>query len=89
MSHFAANRDAEQRGADDLAQLGLGQQQEVLGPAPPHPQGRDQPALRRQQQRVDDLAGGDVVGDHPLEVVLRVRAGDPDIRPRPRRDSLE
>ena len=73
ISHFAANRDAEEGRTHGLAQLGLGQQQEVLRPAPPDAHGRDQPALRREQQRRHQLARGDVVGDHPLEVVLGVR----------------
>ncbi len=92
ISHFAANLDRDELGADDVPELGLGQQQEVLGTAPPDPERGDHPRLRGQKQRLAALALAerlDVVREHPLEVVLRVRARDTDERPRAARDSRE
>ena len=74
---------------DDLAQPGLGEEQEVLGPSAPHPDRRDQAALRRQEERVDDPALRDVVGEHALEVVLRIRPRDADEGARPARDPAD
>ena len=64
-----------------LAELRLGEEQEVLVAAAPDDERRDEPRLRREQERGDGVADGervDVVRDHPLEVVARVRSGDPD-----------
>ena len=75
---------AEQLGPDALAELGLGQEQEVLVPAPQHDERRDHARLRGQQQRLARLAGperGDVVREHPVEVLLGAGAGDADEGP--------
>src|SRR6266550_297031 len=49
------------------AELGLGQKQEVVGGPSPDSKRRDQPSLRRQQQRVEDVLLRDVVRDHALK----------------------
>ena len=53
---------------------------------------RDHPRLRRQQQRGTSSPRRDVVREHPLEVVLRVRPGDPHVgagrRATPRTETL-
>ncbi len=68
--------------SDDFAELGLGQQEEVVGCASQDDERGDHARLRSQQKRwtcVPHVERCDVVRDHPLEVVLGVRAGDPDI----------
>ena len=75
---------------DDLAQLRLGQQEEVVLLAPGNPHGRDQPRLRRQQQRVTGAADRnrrDAVREHALQVVLRLGAGHAHVRARAGGDS--
>ena len=54
---LARESRAEQGGPHDVTELGLGQQQEVLRPPAPDAQRRDQPALRRQKQSVDQFRG--------------------------------
>jgi hypothetical protein len=70
---------AQQRRGNRLRQLGLGEQQERLGPFAHHAQRRDDAALRRQQQGLAGLTRlerHDLVGDHPLEKVDRLGARD-------------
>ena len=77
---------AQQLRAHDLAELGLGQEQEVVVAATQDDERRDHARLRGQQQRLAALSGGerrDLVRDHALEEVGRVRAGDADERARP------
>ncbi|RDI73269.1 hypothetical protein Gocc_3064 [Gaiella occulta] len=79
--------EARKLGAQSLAELRLGQQQEVVLPAAQHYQRRDESGLRREQQRLARLAGSerlDVVGHHALQVGGGIRSGDGDERPRPR-----
>ena len=71
---LAARREAHplQVVAHRLAELGLGQQQEVVLVATQDPQGRDDARLRRQQQRVAGAScdeGEHVVRHHALQVV--------------------
>ena len=76
-----AQAHANELRADRLAELGLGQEEEVLLAAAPDDERRDQPRLRRQEQcraRVADAERVHVVRDHALEIVARVRSGDPD-----------
>ena len=73
---------AQQRRAHGLGEVGLGDQEERLGPLAHDPQRRDDPALRRQQQRRPGLAGlerDDLVRDHPLEKVGRLGPRDGDV----------
>ena len=80
----------EQLGADHVAEVGLGQHEEVVIATTQDTQRRDDARLRRQQQRLARLADaerGDVVRDHPLEVVLSVRPGHTDERAGTRRDA--
>ncbi len=73
----------EQR-AHRLAELRLREQQEVLLAAAPHDERSDDPRLRGQQQRgacLADLQGLDVIRDHPLQVVARVRSRNAEIGP--------
>ena len=75
---------AEQLGPDALAELGLRQEQEVLVPAPQHDERRDHARLRGEQQRLARLAWperGDVVREHPVEVLLGAGTGDADEGP--------
>jgi hypothetical protein len=79
---------AEQLGAHALAELGLGEQQEVVVGASQDAKRGDHARLRRQQQRLAARPCGerlDVVREHPLEVVRRVRACDADERSGPGR----
>ena len=62
--------------AQRLAELRLGEEQEVLGPAAQDAHRRDHACLRRQEQGLARVAGGerlDVVREHALEIVLGVR----------------
>jgi hypothetical protein len=68
-----------------LAELGLGQEEKVLVPAAEDDERCDHARLRSQEQRLAGLAGaerGDVVGDHPVEIGLRLGTGDSDEGPR-------
>ena len=68
----------QQRRPHDLAEPGLGQQQDVLLAAAQHHERRDDPRLRGEQQRLARVAGlerRDLVRDHPLEVRDRVGPG--------------
>ena len=65
---------------DGFAELGLGEQEEVVLAAAPDDERRDQPCLRRQEERLARCFL-DVVRDHPLEEVLGVRSLDRDVRP--------
>jgi hypothetical protein len=68
------------------SELGLREQEEVVGAAAPHGQRRHDPPLRGQQKRVAGgvhLHRGDLVGKHPLEVVGGVRTANGDERSRP------
>ena len=56
-------------GADGLAELGLGQEQEVVLAATPDEERRDHAPFRRQDQRLARLARENVVGDDPLQQV--------------------
>jgi hypothetical protein len=65
--------------AHDLAQSRLGQDEELVVVATQNDEGRDQPRLRREQQRRARLTARertDVVRDHPLQIVRGVRPGD-------------
>ena len=59
--------------AHGLAELGLGQEQEVVLAAAPDDERRDHAALRRQDQRLARLGREHVVRDDPLEQVGGVR----------------
>ena len=77
ISHFAANRDAERASS---ARPRRARARSAAGSPPARgarPAAARSAGLRRQQQRLDELAGGDVVREHPLQVVLRVRARRP------------
>jgi hypothetical protein len=69
--------------ANGLAELGLGQEQEVVFAAPPHEKRRDHAALRRQDQRLAGLALEHVVRDDPLQEIGGVGPADPDEGARP------
>ena len=74
--------EAGQLGRDALAERRLGEEEEVVVPAPQDGQRRDQPRLRGEQQRLARLAGAerlDVVRDHPLEVRRGVLARHADV----------
>ena len=76
--------------ADALAQLRLGQEQEVVRPAAQHTQRGDHPRLRGEQERIAPLPHrerGDVVREHPLQVVLGVGPRDADVGSRQRRNA--
>ena len=60
--------------AHRLAELGLGEEQEVVLAAAPDEERRDHAGLRRQQQRLAASAGEHVVRHHPLEEVRAPRA---------------
>ena len=62
-----------------LAELGLGEQQEVVVAAPPDEQRRDHARLGGEQQRVDRIGREDVVREHALEEVGSVRPLDADV----------
>src|SRR3954465_10882489 len=69
---------AQQRRADRLRERGVGDQQERLRPLAYDSPWRDDPAVRRQQQgraRLARLEGRDLVREHALEEVRRLRAG--------------
>ena len=74
---------AKQVRAHRLPETGLGQQQEVAGLTAHDDERRDQPRLRRQEEGLA-RRGGDVVRQHPLQEVLRVGPGHPDVVPGPR-----
>ena len=63
-----------------LAEAGLGQEQEILGPAADDDERCDDTRFRGEEER---LAGGrgDVVRDHPLQEVLGVRARNAHVVP--------
>jgi hypothetical protein len=73
--------------AHDVAELGLRQHEEVVARAADDPERRDDPRLRRQQQRVAVLVRGDVVRDHPLQEVLRVGPRHAEVRTRAKRNA--
>ena len=83
ISHFEAIRIRVTMGANDLAELGLGQEQEVVLAAAPDEERRDHAALRRQDQRLARLGREDVVRDDPLQQVGGVGPLDPDVGARP------
>ena len=71
----------EQR-AHRLSELGLGEHEKVLVSAAQHDERRDHARFRRQQQRRARLARGerfDVVRDHALQVVGRIRPRHPHV----------
>src|SRR4029079_7472854 len=75
---------AEQGRADALCQGSLGDQQKRLPALAHHGWRRDDPPLRRQQQRGPSLAGlerGDFVGDHALEKLRGLGPADLHIAP--------
>ncbi len=74
---------------DGLAELRLGQEQEVLRAPAQDAQGSDHTGLRRQQERVASLSDPQrhhVVGDEALEQRFGLGAANADERPRARRD---
>src|SRR5919109_3688038 len=84
---LASRREAhpQQLIAHSRAELGLGQEQELVLTSPPDPQRRYHPCLGREQERIATPTGREarnVVGEHPLEVVLGGGAGDTDERTR-------
>ena len=66
-----------------LAELGLGEEQEVVLAAAPGEEGRDHPRLRCEQKRLERLAGEDVVREHALQEVGCFRSAHAHIRARP------
>ena len=81
---------SDERCTDDLAELGLRQQQEVVGPAPEDRHRRDDPPLGREQERLAGLArteGLDVVREHALEVRGSFRPCHTDEAARPPADT--
>ena len=85
--HLRAQPHAREVPEHDLAELRLGEQEEVVLATAPDGERRDHAGLRRQQQGLARLLG-DVVGDHALEEVLRVRAAHTDVRARPKGDTV-
>ena len=73
---------AQQGPAHRIAELGLGEKQEVVLAAPPDAQRSDQPPLRREQEGVDEIVARHVVRQEPLQEILRVRPGDAHVRAR-------
>jgi hypothetical protein len=74
---------------EGLPELGLREQEVVVGPAPDHAHRRDHARLRGEEQRLAGLAGcqpRDVVRKHALQVVLCVGAADGDEGARARGD---
>ena len=72
---------------DAVAELGLGQEQEVVHAPTVDGHRGDDAALRREKKRIARLVQSqrlDVVGQHPLEEVLGVGARDPNVVARPR-----
>src|SRR4051794_3428178 len=84
---FRREARALQLSAHRVAELRLGEQQEVVGRTPVDAEGRDDPRLRRQEQRVAHVVCGDVVRDHPLQEVLRVRPRHAEVRTRAKRNA--
>ena len=75
ISHFAAKRIRVSCARTTLAELGLGQEQEVVGAAPPDAERRDHPCLRASAAAPRTTRRPrDVVREHPLQEVVRVRA---------------
>ena len=72
-----------QMSQDRRAELGLGQQQEVVFAPPPDEQRRDHAALRRQDQRLARVGREDVVGNDPLQQVGGIGSRNPDVGARP------
>jgi hypothetical protein len=73
---------AQELANEPLAGKGLGQEQEVVLPAAHDDERRDDPRLRRQEQRRARLPGCerlDVVRDHAVEVRGRVRPSHGDV----------
>ena len=71
--------------ADDLSQSRLGQDEEVVVRAPQNDERCDHARLGGQQQRRARLTRSErlnVIRDHPLQVVGRIRPGDADELPR-------
>ena len=69
----------------DVAELGLGQEEDVVGAAAPDEERRDHARLRGEQERVDRPFVGHVVREHAVQVVDGVGALHPDVRPAPAR----
>ena len=53
---FRGEAEAHELARDAITELGLGEEQEVVRPAPEHGQRRDQPCLGREQQRLAGFA---------------------------------
>jgi len=85
---FRRKAHAHELRAESVAELGLRQQEHVVGPAPPDEDGRDHPRLRRQQQCVDRARVRDVVRQHPVQILDRVRPLHPHVRAGPARCAL-
>ena len=87
---FAAKRARESSRADALAELRLGQQQEVVVAARQTTSGAITRAFAvssSASQEPPAGSDGDVVRDHALEVVGRVRPAQRDVRTRPASDA--
>ncbi len=70
-----------------VAELGLGQQQEVVVGSPPDDERRNHARLRGQQERLADVLR-DIVRHHPLEELLGVWPAHGDVRARPEGDAV-
>ena len=80
--HLGAQPHAHEVAQHHAAELRLGEQEEVVGASAPDGERRDHAGLRGEEQRLTRLLGN-VVRDHSLEEVLRVRAPNADVRTRP------
>ena len=74
--HPGRETRAQELPTNGVAEARFGQQQEIVARAPHDPKRRDDPRLRRQQQGVAIVVRRDVVGDHALQEILRVRPRD-------------